>query len=314
MPRSIDILIADGATTRIGRTLLRSLGKRGLVCEAIDDRPVARDSHGYLRLLKARLGEVQPKVLMPVFRGELIASNRSMVPEGTVLACGDAGTIRLLDDKVSASELCTSLGIPQPRLYSDEDALERPQMLFRTPGMPVVFKRSTGLGGDSVYFPKNGKALANIIGSAGVKGRPHLIMDYIDGYDVSVDAIRWNGWFQAVAYRTMVPKRKGTSLVRVGTDRPELIENVMKILDAVDYKGVCGVDFRIDRKTGNAYFLECNPRFSGGLKSSLAAGLDLPYAIWLLCNGEIPQTKQPKRKCISIEWEELLRKLPGIRF
>lgn len=318
MPREIDILIADGASTRIGKAVLKSLRKRGLVCEAIDDSEVLKDEFGYLRLLKATLKEVRPKVLMPVFKGELIARNMSMAPgsdvstgkalsamlEGIAIPVSSAQTIAQLDDKASASALCTSLGIPQPRLYSDEEALEQPQKLFSTPGMPVVFKRSTGLGGDSVYFPKDSKALDNLIRSCG--GRPHLIMDYIDGYDVSVDAIRWNGWFQAAGYRTMVPKRKGTSLVRVGVDMPELVGYARQILDAVDYRGACGIDFRIDRKSGKAYFLECNPRLSGGLKSSLAAGFDIPFILWQLCRGEMPEPVRLRHCRLSIEWEEIL--------
>ena len=318
MPREIDILIADSASTRIGRTVLKSLRSRGLVCEAIDDSEVLKDEFGYLRLLKATLKEVRPKVLMPVFKGELIARNMSMVPgsdvrtgkalsamlEGIAVPVSPAGTIDQLDDKVNASALCTSLGIPQPRLYSDEEALEQPQKLFSTPGMPVVFKRSTGLGGDSVYFPKDSKALDNLIRSCG--GRPHLVMDYIDGYDVSVDAIRWDGWFQAAGYRTMVPKRKGTSLVRVGVDMPELVGYARQILDAVDYRGACGIDFRIDRKSGKAFFLECNPRFSGGLKSSLAAGFDMPFILWQLCRGEMPEPVRLRHCRLSIEWEEIL--------
>lgn len=294
--RPVDILIADGATTRIGKAVADALRRRGLRCEAIDDSPVARDDPGYLRLLEATLQETQPKVLMPIFRGELIAGHGSMVPPTTVLTCGDASAMHLLDGKVSASALCAELGIPQPRLYTDSEA-------EGIASWPVVFKRSTGLGGDSVYFPKDGKALANLIRSCA--GKPHLVMDYVDGYDVSVDAIRWDGYFQAAAYRTMVPKRKGTSLVRIGVDAPELISHARTILDATGYRGVCGIDFRVDGKTGKAYFLECNPRFSGGLKSSLTAGFDIPGILWQLSQGETPAQVRIRTGRISVEWKEI---------
>lgn len=323
--REIDILIADGASTRIGKAVLKSLRKRGLICEAIDDREVLKDDFGYLRLLKATLKDVRPKVLMPIFKSELIAM--SMVPgskagsdkalmamlEGLEIPISSAVTIKTLDDKVSASELCSRLGIPQPRLYSDEEASglcdENPGRVSGTTEKPVVLKLSTGLGGGSVYFPKNGTALSNMLNSAGFRNRPHLIMDFIDGYDVSVDAIRWNDWFQAVEYRTMVPKQKGTSLVRIGADMPEIEAYAKAILDAVDYRGVCGIDFRIDRKSGKAYFLECNPRFSGGLKSDLAAGFDAPYILWQLSNGKVPEPIRLRHHRISIEWTELLHSI-----
>lgn len=296
MAKSIDILISDGAATRIGRAVLRSLRKRGLECEAIDDRPVSRDEPGYLRLLKATLEEIHPKVLIPIFKAEVIARNLSLLPEDIAVPISDAETLRLLDDKCRASALCTTLGIPQPQLYSDEEALH-------THGRPVVFKRATGLGGDSVYFPKDGKALGNLIRSSG--DRPHLIMDRIDGYDVSVDAIRWDGYFRAAAYRTMVPESKGTSLIRIGVDMPELVSYTRTILDATDYRGACGMDFRIERKSGKAYFLECNPRFSGGIRSSLAAGFDMPCILWQLCMGLQIDESRTRKGVLSVEWKEI---------
>lgn len=313
MPREIDILITDGATSRIGTAVLRSLRRRGLSCEAIDDKQVLKDGPGYLRLLKATLEDVRPMMLLPIFKGELIAGNRSMVPDSTVIPLSDAGTIRLLDDKCEASALCARLGIPQPRLYQDSDFMpgteEESMADHQCPALewrPLVFKRSTGLGGDSVYFPKDSTALRRLIRSCG--GRPHLIMDYVDGYDVSVDAIRWDGWFQAAAYRTMVPKHKGTSLVRIGVDMPELVSYAKSILDAAGYRGPCGIDFRVDRRTGKAYFLECNPRFSGGIRSDLSAGFDMPYLLWQLGTGTEPSGLRLRHHRISIEWKELFQR------
>lgn len=80
------------------------------------------------------------------------------------------------------------------------------------------------------------------------------------------------------------PKGKGVSRLRIGVIEPVLVEYVRRILDAVDYHGVCGVDFRID-KAGNAFFLECNPRFSGGIESALASGFDIPYIYYCLACG-----------------------------
>ena len=71
-------------------------------------------------------------------------------------------------------------------------------------------------------------------------------------------------------------KAKGISILRESIEGSDLIAVARKLLDAVDYQGVCGLDFRREAGTGKAYFLECNPRFSGGLCSQIASGFDLP--------------------------------------
>lgn len=91
--------------------------------------------------------------------------------------------------------------IPQPRFFTSPDEIET---------YPVVFKRPLGQGGDSVYFPKNRRALENLL-----KTESHpVVQEYIEG---------------------------------------------------------------------ETYFLEANPRFSGGLETTLASGLDLP---WLLLHTQ----------------------------
>ncbi len=56
------------------------------------------------------------------------------------------------------------------------------------------------------------------------------------------------------------------------------------MVETIDYEGVCGMDFRRDSQ-GNWYFLECNPRFTGGIDTQIAAGFDIPYGYWRLASG-----------------------------
>ena len=278
MMGKIDILIPEHGG-KIGTVVVESLRRHGLMVEQIDDRNVLNDGPGFLRLLRASLESYSPSMILPIFRSETVARHRSELPEGVILPVADADVMRLLDDKVSASELCRSLGIPQPHLYADNefDAIT---------DYPVVFKRNHGLSGSGVYFPKDRIALDNLVAST--KGRPHLVMDFIEGDDVCVDAIRWDGYFHAECYKVLLPKGKGISLVRQTVCAPSLVSHVRTILDACDYKGVCGVDFRIDVKTGEAFFLECNPRFSGGINTQIAAGFDIPFILWQLANCQSP--------------------------
>lgn len=296
----LDILIADRGG-KIGKAVEASLRAHGLSVEVLDESAVVNDEPGYIRLLKRKVEECRPRLAMPIFKGEWVARHAEEIDCAAPVAPAD--TIAILDDKVKCSELCSRLGIRQPGMYSDEE-------VSRIKEWPVVFKRADGLSGSSVYFPKDRKALENLIRSS---RKPHLTMDFIEGYDCSVDAIRWpmadgSVFWSAMAYRVIFPRRKGISSVRLGTVRKDLEETARRILDAVDYKGVCGLDFRISRQTGEAFFLECNPRFSGGIRSSLTAGLDLPFLLWKLANGERPSAPKLRTHRLSIDFDTLLER------
>jgi len=289
----VDVLIADRGD-KIGDAVANSLRDHGLSVEVFDDAAVANDEPGYVRNIRRKVEECRPRMVMPIFKAEWLARHREEI--GAAIPVCEAETIALLDDKVACSALCGRLGIQQPHMYMDSEIGEISRW-------PVVYKRAAGLSGSSVYFPKDAKALGNLIKSS---TKPHLVMDYIDGYDVSVDAIRWpleggGTYVQAAAYRVLLPKKKGISYLRIGSSRKDIIDVALLILEATNFKGVCGFDFRIDRKTGKAYFLECNPRFSGGIRSSLAAGLDLPWLLWQLECGEIPESVKLKKHRISYD-------------
>ena len=70
---AIDILIPEHGG-KIGAIVAESLRSHGLRVEVIDDRDVLNDVPGFLRLLKSSLNKFSPRMVMPVFRAETIAS------------------------------------------------------------------------------------------------------------------------------------------------------------------------------------------------------------------------------------------------
>lgn len=270
-----DVLVVDAGESAVGRMIARSLRRKGLrisFCEN-DRRLNEKDFIAQIREQAAREGV---RMVIPVFHPEALARHRAEFP-GVLIPVDSEEKLLLLDDKVRACALAASLGIRQPEAYADVDSVPR---------YPVVFKRSTGHGGDSVYFPKLRKSLEHLVASS----RPgtYLITEEIEGDDVSVDAVRWGGYFHAEAYEVLLPKAKGISVLRRSIQAPEIVEAARQMLDAADYNGVCGMDFRRS-PDGKFWFLECNPRFSGGLCSQLASGFDQPWILWQLANGRQPE-------------------------
>lgn len=268
----IDVLIPEKGGV-LGEVVLASLKSHGLKVARIDDSAVANDAPGYVRLQKATLGQYHPKMVIPVFRAEELSLNKDIFPSDTILPFSSADIIQTLDLKASASALASALNIPQPRMYQDSD-------LDSISTYPVVFKRNEGLSGSGVYFPGSRAALDRLVSST--CGKPHIVSDYIEGDNVSVDALRTrDGYFRAECYKVTNPPGKGVSTEREPFDSSEMVGYLRQMLERVDFEGVCGADFRLDSQ-GRLYFLECNPRFTGGLQTQIDNGFDLPYLLWTL--------------------------------
>ena len=268
-----------------------------------------RDEGNFIKRIREWAAVTEPRAIIPIFHPEVLAAHRDEFP-GIKMLCAQEDKILRLDDKVRACALATDLGIRQPRLYSRPEAVDR---------YPVVFKRSGGHGGDSVYFPREEAPLRHLVANS--EPGTWLISEEIEGYDASIDSLRFGGLFVCSAYRTLLPRAKGVSIMRETFSAPELEAAAWLILEAVDYEGVCGMDFRIDRE-GRAWFLECNPRFSGGLETQIRAGFDIPRLYWQaamgLLHAEVPaprtgvRTKDRKQILVYLKRRIRQRKLDFI--
>lgn len=280
--KKCDVILVE-AGGNVGYQVLRSLVRRGLSVAVCDTRadgvafhsrftrgkrfliaPPVKHEGEYIARLHSLVTQTGASVVIPIFHPEVLGRHKDEFP-GVTIPVAASGLLELLDDKKMACSLAASLGVPQPKMYSSPSDVQ---------SYPVVFKRVKGQGGDSVYFPANEKALLNLVSKS--KQGSYLIMDYIEGYDVCVDAIRIGNTFAASAYRVHFPLSKGVSILRETISVPLLEEYARVMMEACGYEGVCGFDFRYSVKDKSFFFLECNPRFSGGISSSIASGLDLP--------------------------------------
>lgn len=274
IPDSCDILVY-GTMGGIASVAASSLESHGLkVAQVPFPQNIFRDEFGYCRGLQKAVAALHPAMVMPV--GCLIAASRvkADLPAGVVLPVDSEDNIRLLDGKVSGSRLAATLGVPQPRIYASPDDMGQKQ---------VVFKRNVSFGGHGVHLPWNRKSLDQLIAHQ-PKGEEYLIEDFVEGEDVSVDCVRLEGYFRASCYRSLKSKGNGPSVQREKADFPRIVEYARRMLDYVGYRGVCGFDFRVDT-AGNPFFLECNPRFTGGLESQISWGFDIPFVLWEKCRN-----------------------------
>lgn len=276
---------------RVGYNILKSLASKGLNVVVADSSKknicscsrFASDSFVYpdpftqeeyfIEYLIKKIKEYRPSILIPTHdESIIIARHRDKFPSDLIIPIESEEKLIILSDKVTASSIAKKANVPTPISYSD---------ISKITHFPVVFKTAIGNSAKGVFFPKNESELKQLQDK--FKNTKTFIQEYCEGVDFCVDCIRYGYFFYASVYKALITKTNGggTTTQRVIVDNTLLIKYAKQFLDYVDYNGVCGIDFKVD-KNGNAYFIECNARYTGGLATPIAAGFDIPYIHYCL--------------------------------
>ena len=274
---------------RVGYNIIRSLYERGLKVVVGDTstynicsiskfsigkfiyRDFTKDEQGFIEDLKKAIKKYSPKVLMPTHDETLIiAKHIGELPQDVIYTMDSYEKQIRLSDKYKATLLADSVGVPIPRFIDD----------IRNAAYPIVVKTRFGNSAKGVFFPKDYEEAKNLLMK--LDKRDILIEEFFVGRDYSVDCVRYDDFFQASTYRSLVTKTDGggTTTQRILVEMPELERYSKLLLDKVDYKGVCGIDFKVNEETKNAVFIEVNARFTGGLATPMAGGFDIPYIVY----------------------------------
>ena len=277
---------------RVGYTILRSLNAKGLkvwvadtssknicsmskFCEGnfIYPDPFT-DEDEFIKCLKGKVNKLKPRVLLPTHdESVVIMRHRDEFPKDLLIPYENDKLLLSLANKAWATKKASSVGVPIPEVYHSVDEVRR---------YPVVYKTVIGNSAKGVYFPKNREELLKL--QELHKEDDTLLEEWIGGTDYSVDCVRWDGFWKSSVYQALVTKTDGggTTTQREIVEAPELENYAKLLLDAVDFHGVCGMDFRYDPATGRIAFIEVNARFTGGLATPVAAGFDIPWVVYKL--------------------------------
>lgn len=277
---------------RVGYTILRSLHGKGLKVWAADTSrknicSISKfcagsfiypdpftDEAAFICVLKEKVNELHPKVLMPTHdESVVIMRHRDEFPKDLVIPYENSEKLLMLADKAKSTEIARKAGVSIPEVYSSADDVKR---------FPVVFKTVIGNSAKGVYFPKNREELLKLMDEH--KEEETLLQEWIGGTDYSVDCVRWDGFCKMSVYHALVTKTDGggTTTQREIVDMPQLEAEAKKLMDAVDFRGVCGLDFRYDPEVNRIAYIETNARFTGGLATPVAAGFDIPWIVYRL--------------------------------
>ena len=232
------------------------------------------EEEAFIKMLAKKISELRPKVLMPTHdESVVIMRHRDKFPKELIIPYENADKLLLLANKATSTELARRSGVSVPEVYYS---------IGEVRNYPVVFKTVIGNSAKGVYFPKSKVELLRLIEEH--KNEDTLLQEWIGGTDYSVDCVRWDGFCKMSVYHALVTKTDGggTTTQREIVDMPLLEAEAKKLMDAVDFHGVCGMDFRYDPVTKRTAYIETNARFTGGLATPVAAGFDIPWVVYKL--------------------------------
>ncbi len=285
---------------RVGYTILKSLHQKGLKVWAADTskRNICSmskfctgsftypdpftEEDAFIQVLKDKVAELRPRVLMPTHdESVVIMRHRDEFPADLIIPYEGEEKLLLLANKAKSTELARKAGVPVPEVYKSIDEVK---------SYPVVFKTVIGNSAKGVFFPKDREELVKLMDEH--RDEETLLEEWIGGTDYSVDCVRWDGFCKTSVYHALVTKTDGggTTTQREIVYMPQLEAAALKLMDAVDFHGVCGLDFRYDAEKNKIAYIETNARFTGGLATPVAAGFDIPWIVYKLATeGKYPE-------------------------
>jgi protein-tyrosine-phosphatase/predicted ATP-grasp superfamily ATP-dependent carboligase len=199
---------------------------------------------------------------------------------------------RMTSDKQRTYELARELDIPLPRQAVVSNRTEF-EAAVRDFGLPVIVKppRSAELDDPQARrFVKKVRRTEDFdLIEASIARGPLLVQQHFRGIGVGVETLCRNGEV-LVAFqheRVHEPLLGGGSTYRRSVPvNTELLDATRRLMKAVDYTGVCMVEFRFHPESRKWVLIETNGGFWGSLPLALAVGVDFPrYLYEMLKHG-----------------------------
>ncbi len=253
-------------------------------------------------------------LVLPTSDEEALALSRTrerIEALGCTVACADHAALAIFSDKVLAYRRMAELGLPAPDWRAAEtldELAEAVDELYRAHGelvvKPAVARGGRGVtvirsditgtqtieGGREIHADHDSFLREHLAGYAGQL--PALAMQRLVEPVHDLDMLAWKGRpVRVVPRRRVDSARPNEGHTIVGN--PDLIDLGRRIIEGFDLSWLYDCDIMYDRD-GRPGVLEVNPRQSGSVSATIAAGVPLLDDLVSLAKGEaVPEIDIP---------------------
>jgi carbamoyl-phosphate synthase large subunit len=232
---------------------------------------------GYIKSLLEVCQREKVDMLIPLFEPEfaiLDEHRKEFLEDGTFVLLSDINALQICSDKCKTYKFFTENNIKTPSTWLANDfPLET--------SFPLFVKPCSGMGSQGAKRA----ASAMELDSALKYSKDMIIQQYISGTEYTLDVLAdFEGHALSVVPRERLEVRSGEVSKGKTVDRPDLIEQAVYIVEKLGAIGPLTLQC-ID--TGSdVYWIEINPRFGGGVPLAIHAGVDYPYILYQLAQGQ----------------------------
>lgn len=234
----------------------------------------------------------------------LIARYAADLSPITTTFVADYDAIRLLQDKGETIKVAQKCGIPHPRTFFPEEmAIED---IIRDLPRPALVRARISSGSRGIaYVDSKDTFLEKYTAIKKEYGEP-IIQEFVRKRAYCSACILLDDQSREVASFTYekvkeYPLSGGPTVVGYSSSNPEAKDYAVKLLQAVGWKGVAEADFMIDQD-GVPVLLEINPRFWMPLNLAIKSGVDFPYLLYQLAQGQKIDTLPPYTIGFKYRW------------
>ena len=237
--------------------------------------PLSTDP-AYLDTIRRICRDEHISLIVPTIDDELLAfaeASLELATAGIRVAVSGPKTIGACNDKYHTWRVLSARGLPVAATYLPFD-------LPDAPAFPLFIKPRFGRGGVGAFPIRDAHELAFFLRYVA----DPVIQPYLSGPEFTIDVLSdFEGRVLSVVPRERVVIRAGV-VDRGRTVRDEaLIALGASAAQALECVGAVNIQCRI--VDGRPVIFEINPRFSGGIPLTIAAGADFPHMLVQLARG-----------------------------
>ncbi len=190
---------------------------------------------------------------------------------GCLVGMSPPSVIRMVNDKLAADEFYREHGFATARTWTETEAREQKAEL----PYPVFLKPALdGRSSIDCYAVSNADDLELYLDR--VPGL--MVQELIDAPEFTADVLAdWSSSVLGVVIRERLETKGGVSYKGRTVSDPVLQAEVIRLVELMGIRGPANV--QVFRRENEVLFNEVNPRFSGALALSLAAGLNSPLIL-----------------------------------
>jgi carbamoyl-phosphate synthase large subunit len=243
--------------------------------------PMASDPD-YVDTLLALCESERIALFVPTIDDELEAcgaAREAFAARGTFAACSSRETAALCNDKRDTCRRLRAAGVSAARTWL-------PGEVPSDAAFPLFIKPRSGRGAVGAYPVRNRHELDFFTGYV----EDPVIQEYLDGPEFTIDVLcDAAGRVLSIVPRERVVVRAGVIDRGRTVRRPDLLALADAVCAAVPFIGALNIQCRM--RHGVPVVFEVNPRFSGGIPLTIAAGADFPAQLIALARGHavLPQ-------------------------